>query len=302
MKILIYGTGGIGGFIGTFLLKTNHEIFFLSRGKTLKKFEKNGIELISPIENLRFEKINILSSLKNNFDFDIIILAVKLYDFDKALLDIKSNFKKIPLILPFQNGIYAEEKLKENIGKENVCGAVAQISSYLDKKARIVHNGKLATFFVGDLVSKTNYTLLKLFSNDCQKVGLDLRYSEKINEKLWDKFIFLTAYSGVTTLTGLTLGEIFKNKKLKIFFTDAMNETFLLSRKFDIFFSKNPVDLWLQRIKKLPFNMTSSMYLDFEKKKKIELSWLSGFVVKSCKLNRIDCSTHEKIVNGINTI
>ncbi|MAH78788.1 MAG: 2-dehydropantoate 2-reductase, partial [Rickettsiales bacterium] len=42
MKILIYGTGGIGGFIGTFLLKTNHEIFFLSRGKTLKKLEKNG--------------------------------------------------------------------------------------------------------------------------------------------------------------------------------------------------------------------------------------------------------------------
>ena len=34
MKILIYGVGGIGGFIGAHLKKTNNEIFFISSGKT----------------------------------------------------------------------------------------------------------------------------------------------------------------------------------------------------------------------------------------------------------------------------
>ena len=58
MKILIYGVGGIGGFLGSFLKKTDHDISFISRGNSLKKFKNNGLKLFSDIEDLHFKSIN----------------------------------------------------------------------------------------------------------------------------------------------------------------------------------------------------------------------------------------------------
>ena len=43
------------------------------------------------------------------------------------------------IILPFQNGIYAEEKIKNFFGIEKTFGAVAQISAYIDKNQTIQH-------------------------------------------------------------------------------------------------------------------------------------------------------------------
>ena len=66
------------------------------------------------------------------------------------------------------------------------------------------------------------------------------RYDFKTNikEKIWDKFIFLSAYSGLTTLTQKTIGEIFDDKTLRSKFILAMRETFNLSKKFKVKFNK----------------------------------------------------------------
>ena len=130
-------------------------------------------------------------------------------------------------------------------------------------------------------------------------MGLDIRFKTNIKEKIWDKFIFLSAYSGITTLTEMTIGEIFDNKNYRDLFIKAMEETFLLSKKKNIKFDYNPVAIWIERISKMPRNLTSSMFIDFKKKKKLELDWLSGNVISMCKEFSISCDTHNTIVEGI---
>ena len=107
-------------------------------------------------------------------------------------------------------------------------------------------------------------------------LGIDFRYSNKITQKIWDKFIFLSAYSGITTLTEMTIGEIFDNKNYRDLFIKAMEETFLLSKKKNIKFDYNPVVVWIERISKMPRNLTSSMFIDFKKKKKIGIRLAFG--------------------------
>ena len=84
MKILIYGVGGVGGFIGSFFKKTEYEIFYVARGKRYEFLKKEGLILNSQIENLKFKKINIISKFKEGDHFDIIIITVKLYDLDNV--------------------------------------------------------------------------------------------------------------------------------------------------------------------------------------------------------------------------
>ena len=141
----------------------------------------------------------------------------------------------------------------------------------------IKHVGKLATFFVGGYDIKEN-KLLEDFCDSVQKIGLKIIFKKNIKEKIWEKFIFLSAYSGMTTFFLKPIGEIFEDKVLKKKFIDAMLETYNLSKKFGVSFKSDPVEFWLEKIKKMPFNMTSSMHVDFNNNKKLELDWLSGSI------------------------
>ena len=42
MKVLVYGVGGVGGFIGCFLEKTDYEITYVSRGERYNFIKKKA--------------------------------------------------------------------------------------------------------------------------------------------------------------------------------------------------------------------------------------------------------------------
>ena len=78
-----------------------------------------------------------------------------------------------------------------------------------------------------------------------------------------------------------------------------MNETYKLSKSYGINFQSDPVKNWLKKIDKMPSEMTSSMFHDFKKKKKLELKWLSGSIVNFSKKKKVDCPTHLEILHEI---
>ena len=260
--------------------------------------KKNGLTLNSQGKKTHFSNLDVRNEISTNEEYDLIINTVKLYDFDSILNQIIKKVKNNFILLPFQNGIYSEEKIKNLLGIKKTYGAVAQISSVINSKNEIDHKGKLATFFVGPYNRLKDDKLIK-FCLDCQNVGLDIRYSENIEQKIWDKFIFLSAYSGLTTLTEKTIGEIFVNTILKKKFIGAMLETYKLSLLFGIKFKINPVDKWIEKISSMPYEMTSSMFHDFKAKKKLELKWLSGFVVSNGREKDMECPIHTEIVKEI---
>ena len=61
----------------------------------------------------------------------------------------------------------------------------------------------------------------------------------------------------------------------------------------------NPIDFWIEKINKMPYEMTSSMFLDFKNKKKLELDWLSGSILNLSKLKNLKPQIHDEIVSGI---
>ena len=49
----------------------------------------------------------------------------------------------------------------------------------------------------------------------------------------------------------------------------------------------------------MPYDLTSSMYIDYKNGSKLELEWLSGFIVKYSNEFDIECKVHEEILKGI---
>mgnify|MGYP000083837309 FL=1 len=298
MNILIYGVGGIGGFLGSKLIDESTNLTFMARGKRYDFLKKNGLFLKSSLGNSSVKKIHVINKIDPDSRFDYIFSTVKLYDFDNSLEEILSLKNKDFIFIPFQNGIYAEKKAISVLGKEKVCAGVAQISSYIDKKQTVIHIGKLATFFIGTTYKYNQVKLQKLCSHNCIN-KIDLIYKSNIYEKIWQKFIFLSAYSGMTTAYNKTIGQLFDDTFLKSQFIDAMQETFNLATFYNIQFKQDPIKFWLKKIENMPYEMTSSMHEDYKRNKKLELQWLSGSVVDKSKDVGINCKIHKTIVGMI---
>ena len=103
----------------------------------------------------------------------------------------------------------------------------------------------------------------------------------------------------MTTLTEKTIGEIFSDENLKQKFIKAMIETYELSNMYAVKFEKNPIDFWIEKIERMPYEMTSSMFMDFKNKKKLEIDWLSGSIIKLSEQNNLKPDIHKEIVSGI---
>ena len=103
----------------------------------------------------------------------------------------------------------------------------------------------------------------------------------------------------MTTLTEKTIGQIFENQNLKNKFLNAMKEAYILSKKFKVEFKRDPLEFWINKIKTMPYEMTSSMYHDFKAKKKLELKWLSGSILNLGKSMNMKFEVSSEIVNGI---
>ena len=298
MNILIYGVGGIGGFLGSKLIDEKINLTFMARGKRYDFLKKNGLTLKSSLGNSSVKKIHVINKIDPDSRFDYIFSTVKLYDFDNSLEEILSLKNKDFIFIPFQNGIYAENKAIRILGKEKVCAGVAQISSYIDKEQTIIHIGKLATFFIGTTHKYNQVKLQKFCSHNFIK-KINLIYKSNIYEKIWQKFIFLSAYSGMTTAYNKTIGQLFDDNFLKSQFIDAMEETFNLAKFYNVKFKQDPIKFWLNKIENMPYEMTSSMHEDHKRNKKLELQWLSGFVVDKSKDAEINCEIHKTIVEMI---
>ena len=99
MKILVIGVGGIGGFIGSYLVNNNYDVTFIARKKRLNFLKTNGLKLESKLGKLNCPKIKVYEKIPEQESFDIIINTVKLYDFDSFHCDTSLQQSKIFKIL-----------------------------------------------------------------------------------------------------------------------------------------------------------------------------------------------------------
>ena len=196
MKILVLGTGGIGGFFGGFLQESGADITFLVRPKRKEFLLKNKLKIFSPLGDLSLTPNLILSNELKPI-YDVILVSCKTYDLDQAMHDLK-GIKGKGIIIPFLNGFTHMKRLDKEFGSENVIGGVAHISSTINNHGAIEHFSEFKKITFGDRNKNRNNDLLT-FYNTCKKAKFDVAISEDITLDLWKKWVFIATVAGATT-------------------------------------------------------------------------------------------------------
>jgi 2-dehydropantoate 2-reductase len=205
MKILILGAGGVGGYFGGRLLQAGADVTYLLRDKRHQKVQADGLVIETPQETITLHPKSVTrETLKP--EYDLIILAPKAYDLEDALDSLRAASSK-GVILPVLNGLRHMETLDQHFGRARVMGGVAHIAATITNSGAVKQLTDLHTLTVGHR-DPAHEQLAREFSALCEQAAFDHTYSEKIEQSLWDKWVFLATLAGMTTLCRGPVGKI----------------------------------------------------------------------------------------------
>lgn len=123
MQFLVYGSGAIGSYIGGTLALAGQQVTFLDRPGPAEILRAGGISLTYKNKTRIARDIHIVTSAAEALaqpDLDCMILAVKSFDTDGVIADIRATGLTPPPILCLQNGVDNEPKLCEAFGADGV--------------------------------------------------------------------------------------------------------------------------------------------------------------------------------------
>ncbi len=137
LRVLIFGAGAIGTYLGCSLHHSGSEVVFVEKGPVAVDLRKRGLHLSLPGQELSIRDPKIVESVEQALElgpFDIGIFALKSFDTGSALQSLVPHKDRLPPILCLQNGVDNESLLAAELGAENVIAGTVT-SSILRRSA-----------------------------------------------------------------------------------------------------------------------------------------------------------------------
>lgn len=279
MRILVFGTGGLGGYFGARLAASGADVTFVARGAHLDAMRAGGLRIESPLGNLALTAVKATDDPATVGAVDYVMIAVKLWDTEAAVRAIDPIIGDNTAVISFQNGVDAIEILTERFGPRNVMGGVAHIAAVMEGPGVIRHNGTMQRLTFGELEGRKSARAEALLVQ-CQKAGIDAVLSDDIRRVIWEKFVFIVGLSAMTTLTRLPIGPIREDAVTRQLLAHVLREAAAVGRAKGVELPADVVEKQLAFVDTLPPGMIASMLGDLRRGNRLELPWLSGAVVR----------------------
>jgi 2-dehydropantoate 2-reductase len=281
VRIAILGAGGVGGYFGARLAAGGADVVFIARGAHLRALRTSGLTVESPLGDLQLPRASDTDATDDSTKVgpvDVVFFTVKLYDSVAACAMLPPLLGPDTVVIPFQNGVESVEMLVQAVGRSHVAGGTAHVAAMVVEPGRIRHTA-LDLLIFGELDGARTPRLERLYELS-RAAGFHATLSEQIEVEIWLKFVRLTAFSGMTTVTRSPLGVVREDTDLLTMLQAAVMEGMALAHATGIRFAPSALHEMLGQMKNMPPQTKSSMLQDLERGRPLELPWLSGAVVR----------------------
>lgn len=298
VRIAILGIGGVGGYYGGKLASRYQgseavEIIFIARGENERVIREKGLKLITTRGEETAYPAIISSDASEIGPVDFVICAVKSYDLESSIKALAPCIQPSTVILPLLNGVDSPERIKAIYPAAEVWLGCVYIFVCLAAPGVISETGRIHSFYFGSAsAEKEKLQQLERILSDA---GIEASIPENIEQKVWEKFVFISAVASLTSYLDLSIGQILANPAHKQTLLQLISEIKLVAQARGVTLAANLTQNILEKLASLPYEASSSMHSDFKRGGKTELQSLTGYVVKQASLFGIETPVYEKI-------
>jgi 2-dehydropantoate 2-reductase len=293
MRIAIVGTGGLGGYFGGRLADAGADVIFLARGAHLQALKTAGLRIESPNGNLHLRNVSATNESAAVGPVDVVFFTVKLYDTQSALPLLPPLIGTDTVVIPFQNGVESVEMLSAAVERSHLAAGTAYVQSSVAEPGLIRHIA-LDRLIFGEIDGARSARLERLLEL-CHAAGISPTLSEAIDVEIWSKFVHISVLSGMTAVTRSTVGALRDDPDLLAMWQAALVETIAVARAKGIPVPRTLFDELVTLLHEVPAQAASSMLQDLERRRPLELPWLSGAVVRMGRALDVDTPIHRFI-------
>jgi len=295
MNIIIFGAGAIGSIFGAMLSKKNN-VLLIGRNPHISAIKKNGLK-IQGKTNLNV-KIRSESSLKNiSFLPDLLILTVKSYDTEKAIIQIKRKISDDTIILSLQNGLDNIERISKYINSEKIIAGITTQGAFFSKPGIIKHTGTGITI-IGELNNKKTKRLENII-NLFNRVGIETIFSKDILKDIWIKAIINSSINPLTTLFRCKNGYLIKNPILENLLEIVCEESVNIARADGINITFSDIFVKTKEVIKNTSENYSSMLQSVINEKKTEIDSINGKLIEIGRKLNVSTIINEILVHSV---
>ena len=299
MRIVVYGTGGVGGYFGGRLAQAGMDVTFIARGRHLQAIEKHGLRVDSIKGDFTVHQAIATDDPAMVGEVDVVLCCVKSWQVSEAAMAMRPMIGPNTIVVPLQNGVEAPGMLSDVLGEEKVLGGLCKIISMTHDPGHIRHVGAEPYITFGEFDNQQTERTKRLYRAFSEATGLTVEIAEDINTALWKKFILIAPWSGVGAVTRAPVGVFRHLPETRQMLLQSMKEVFNTAIAREVDLSKEVLEETMEFIDALPEEGTASMQRDIIEGRPSELNEQNGAVVRLGNVVGVQTPVNEFIYNSL---
>ena len=299
LRIVVFGTGAVGGYFGGRLAQAGQDVIFLARGAHLAAIKAQGLRVSSLRGNFVLRPANAVEHPSEAGPVDIVLLGVKAWQVADAAAAMRPMLGPKTYVVPLQNGVDAPAQLTEVIGRSRVLGGLCRVLASIKAPGHIEQSGVDPYIAFGELDGRRTERVDRLRAAFERTEGVTVETPPDIVAAMWTKFLFISALSGVGAITRSTAGVVRSKPETRGLLVQALEEARQVALAHRVRLPDDVVSRVMQSIDELPEGGTASMQRDIAAGRPSELSSQSGAVVRLGQAAGVPVPVHTVIYESL---
>ena len=279
MKLLVYGAGAVGSYLGGMLASKN-DVTLVGRREHVEAITERGLRITGLTERTVRPKAS--EHIREGASYDLVLLTVKSYDLEASLADLGPVLRDGTVLMVVQNGLRVLG-LPAQVGGSRLVLGVASFGITYQGPGHVVHAGS-GGLRLGAIGGELD---LELYSHLFSGSGIGCEVSSNIAKDVWRKAIINSAINPITALVRRRNGAIIESEGLLGLCRSVFEES------LEIAIAEGGLDRGdvgfqdvLDVIRATAWNQ-SSMLQDVERGRRTEVDALNGWLMRAGERSKL---------------
>jgi 2-dehydropantoate 2-reductase len=227
----------------------------------------------------------------------LVLFCVKTYDAAAAAALLQPVIDAQTIVLTLQNGVDMAADLQTTFGRGTVLAGVTRIGSTLVAPGVIEQPTTDRLIEFGSLTGQQQEQVERVRTL-CTTAGVPTLVSPNIQRSLWEKLVFIAPFSGLSTLTRLTPTQLLAHEHTRGLYRAVMQETAAVAQAA-AGVAPETAERTLHYLDTAGDLGESSMAVDFQRQRRIEVEAIHGAMVRHGQRLGIPVPLNQMIYNTL---
>ena len=279
MKIAIVGTGAMGSVYASLLAKAGHEVWAIDTWQEhIDAIAASGLTVSGASGSFVVDNLHVGGSPIDAGPCDVWMIVTKASSVDEVAEQIAPLLEPASIVMTFQNGLGAGERVARHIPPEHIVIGIAEgFGSSIPEPGHVHHEG-MRLIRIGEMSGGMTDRVQRI-EQAWHGAGFNVRSFADVTLMIWEKFLCNVTLSAPCAVFDLTVGELMANLEAWKIALGCTSEAYRLGLTKGVQFSfDDPLRYVTEFAATIP-KASPSMRLDHLARRPSEIDVINGQVV-----------------------